>query len=544
MNRLNDLDATLPDPADWATSRIPDLAVLDAALRCEICKDFYTAPVITNCGHTFCSLCIRRCLGADEKCATCRAPEQESRLRKNGAVQQAVDAFMAVRATLLEAVSGIEEAEVSGQAVNAEEAAEVEDEIEEVADIPPPSSQRRRGRPRKKKADDEDGDEDEYRPRSQETPPEPPKRSLRERPPDDGLVACPICNRRMKEAQVSLHIDDCLAGKPYIPPREPPSLSSPRKPSTLPSSSAPPSRPTLTQSRFQPSSTFPPSTAPPTGLFQPLPKITYSLFTDTKLRTKLRELGIRSDGPKKLLQDRHTEWLNLWNANVDSPRPRTKRQLLDELEAWERAHVRPANNKTKAPEWSDEKWQEKHADTFADLIAKARGSIQKRRKVEADEDEVEERISGEVEGAQIEQLRSSQPPPPNPQLRTANSAPAEMGSFPPSSQTTTLLPSSQPLQQSSQPLIQGPSHHLMTYQNISRPHHETIPPHGAASLLPSHSSANPYPTRNPHPPTNPQENQYVSSIPYVPGPDRLPAEKRKYETILDEIPWAGPGRAG
>lgn len=146
MNRSpQNLDTALPDPADWNPTRVPALSTLDASLRCEICKDFYNAPVITSCGHTFCSLCIRRCLGADGKCATCRTVEQESRLRKNGAVAQAVEAFLGVREKLLEIVAqpeepeGEEDAEEDGQAETAEEEMEVEE-------IFPQSQQRRSGR--------------------------------------------------------------------------------------------------------------------------------------------------------------------------------------------------------------------------------------------------------------------------------------------------------------------------------------------------------------------------------------------------------------
>lgn len=90
------------DPTDWDVTRFAFLAPLDQALRCEICKDFYTAPVLTSCSHTFCSLCIRRTLVADGKCPTCRAPVQEYTLRKNNTVQDVLDAFADARPRLLD----------------------------------------------------------------------------------------------------------------------------------------------------------------------------------------------------------------------------------------------------------------------------------------------------------------------------------------------------------------------------------------------------------------------------------------------------------
>lgn len=93
---------SIPDPTDWNDTKLPLLNPLESALRCDICKDFYNSPVITNCSHTFCSVCIRRALHAEQICPICRTTEQEYRLRKNPAVQQLVDAFLSTRPKLLE----------------------------------------------------------------------------------------------------------------------------------------------------------------------------------------------------------------------------------------------------------------------------------------------------------------------------------------------------------------------------------------------------------------------------------------------------------
>lgn len=92
----------VPDSTDWLNTSLPSLARLDSALRCQVCKDFFDNPVITSCCHTFCSLCIRRCLSAEGKCPACRAPDQELKLRRNWAMQECVDAFGESRAGVLE----------------------------------------------------------------------------------------------------------------------------------------------------------------------------------------------------------------------------------------------------------------------------------------------------------------------------------------------------------------------------------------------------------------------------------------------------------
>jgi len=90
------------DPTDWKGSSLQPLEHLDVALRCEVCKEFYNAPMITACCHTFCSLCIRRALDRDKRCPICRTESQEYTLRKNTAVQDLLEAFTGCRQQLLE----------------------------------------------------------------------------------------------------------------------------------------------------------------------------------------------------------------------------------------------------------------------------------------------------------------------------------------------------------------------------------------------------------------------------------------------------------
>lgn len=90
------------DPSDWLDTPLASLMQLEQSLRCHVCKDFYDSPVITSCCHTFCSLCIRRALNTDGKCPMCRATDQESKLRGNWAIRDAVDAFNKSRNVMLD----------------------------------------------------------------------------------------------------------------------------------------------------------------------------------------------------------------------------------------------------------------------------------------------------------------------------------------------------------------------------------------------------------------------------------------------------------
>lgn len=92
----------VPDSTDWLPTQLPTFAPVEAAMRCQVCKDLFDTPMITSCCHTFCSICIRRCLTSDGKCPTCRAEEQELRLRRNWTVQELVNSFKVARPNLLE----------------------------------------------------------------------------------------------------------------------------------------------------------------------------------------------------------------------------------------------------------------------------------------------------------------------------------------------------------------------------------------------------------------------------------------------------------
>ena len=51
------LNSDIQDPTDFPNNEhAPGLRQLDAALRCDICSEFYEAPVTLTCGHCFCSL--------------------------------------------------------------------------------------------------------------------------------------------------------------------------------------------------------------------------------------------------------------------------------------------------------------------------------------------------------------------------------------------------------------------------------------------------------------------------------------------------------
>lgn len=126
-----------------------------------------------------------------------------------------------------------------------------------------------------------------------------------------------------------------------------------------------------------------PLRVPPLKPLDRLPKLNYSLLKENALRKKFAELGIPSWGARSLMIRRHTEWVNLWNANCDSLRPRLKRDLLQELDVWERSQGGHAPNQGGAPsggtsvmrkDFDGAGWAAVHDDGFKQLISSARAT--------------------------------------------------------------------------------------------------------------------------------------------------------------------------
>lgn len=343
------MDHTLSDPSDWLNTSLTPFSALETSLRCQVCKDFFSTPMVTTCSHTFCSICIRRCLSVDGKCPACRANDQASKLRRNWALEEVVGAFTAARPVALEiATKDKKEKEEVSQRPSKRRRTERHSGGASEVTVRTTRSQSKRTTQNDQHAvydgaADEGSDADYTEP--SHTQPE------RQHTPDDGLVACPICQTRMKEEAVFGHIGSSSCTSPSQKQRQQkPPAPSPR-----------------------------PSTATSKSILLPdrLTELNYSLLNEKALRKKLSELGIPNTGSKTLLSRRHTEWVNLWNANVDADAPRSKRELLNELAKWDRSIGREpdtfgAANQVMKKDFDAKAWEKGNKDDFARLIEEAR----------------------------------------------------------------------------------------------------------------------------------------------------------------------------
>ncbi|KAH8594486.1 hypothetical protein B0O99DRAFT_595420 [Bisporella sp. PMI_857] len=350
-------DREVADSTDWLATPIPKLAAVDSALRCQVCKDFYDTPMITSCSHTFCSLCIRRCLSNDGKCPACRANDQESKLRQNWAVGELVEAFNAARQEVLDfAKRPVEISMEEGPGKRKR------GDLDRMRHESPSKRIRESGRTtrstRSQVVEIQDSDED-YEPEQEQVNNE------------DGLVECPICSGRMTVEAVQIHIDKCNG----IPPSKKPPI-----PHQLP----------ITDS----------STAISKPLTKPeyLAKPHYASMKDIALKKKLAEYGLSAYGNRQMLEKRWSEYVITYNANCDSKNPKTKSELRNHMDVWERTQGNPKVDREgaliKDKNFDGTAWSMTHAPDFKDLIAQARRNraakkdkeIEERREVQSKDD--------------------------------------------------------------------------------------------------------------------------------------------------------------
>jgi E3 ubiquitin-protein ligase RAD18 len=202
--------STVSDPTDWLLTPLSLLSPLEAALRCQVCKEFFDTPMLTSCSHTFCSLCIRRCLNSDGKCPACRASDQADRLRRNWVVQEVVDAFRAARPAALEVARAGVVLEGNGerQGWGRNKKRKMEDVDADVnMDMEEGGATRRSRRTRRRSRSLELGT-------SQAEAIEVDDSGDGDYDPDDGTALCPMCKARMKVAAVFAHLDMCTGTKP------------------------------------------------------------------------------------------------------------------------------------------------------------------------------------------------------------------------------------------------------------------------------------------------------------------------------------------
>lgn len=145
----------------------------------------------------------------------------------------------------------------------------------------------------------------------------------------DDLVECPICSHKFTVTALNRHLDSakCYPGFPEPSPEVRGLASKPAK---------------VTSSWFTKgvsSSTSTNTDAATTSMANEkrLVRPQYNLRTERELRKLLEDAGLPSNGDREKMVERHRQWVNIWNANLDSTKARRNvPQLRKDLAAWER----------------------------------------------------------------------------------------------------------------------------------------------------------------------------------------------------------------
>ncbi|RUP48540.1 hypothetical protein BC936DRAFT_144427 [Jimgerdemannia flammicorona] len=184
----------------------------------------------------------------------------------------------------------------------------------------------------------------------------------RERISYESLVLCPICERNIAARDVNAHLDrTCAESQPTkvanaaisaastvtvksetMAKSALSSLSiqaqSQLGPSTVTVKSETMAKSTSSSLSIQAQSQLGPSRNQVNMGKKPV-KIVYNMYKELALRKLMRDLGLPEHGDRNLLQERHREYINIYNSNLDSLLPKDLREMLRELDAWERDYV-------------------------------------------------------------------------------------------------------------------------------------------------------------------------------------------------------------
>lgn len=341
------MENSISDASDFSHTGIPKLSQLDALLRCHICKDFLQVPVLTPCGHTFCSLCIREYINVQGKCPLCLSELRESMLRSEFLVSEIVDSYKTVRGDLVAMLTKEKEPEEEDEAdqsvidlgsdIEVGELSKENDDIEIVAmsehgslkrsstDLPAHNSRSKffkSGNVAKRSATASRIESMFHK--------------------SEEMAACPICERffPVKELERT-HLDECLTLQ-SLGKRPNPRQTTNKKPQ--PKLCEKPALPRTTRSRPQPESEevshvdkYLNSTVE--NGHQRMPKLDLSSMPVTQVKQKLLQLGLPTQGSKQDMITRYSHYEMLWNSNFcDSLHPVEESELKRQLASWEASH--------------------------------------------------------------------------------------------------------------------------------------------------------------------------------------------------------------
>lgn len=327
----------LTSATDFENSQIPKLQELDDLLRCHICKDFLKNPVLTPCGHTYCSLCIRGYLNSEPKCPLCLNELRESMLRSEYLVNEITESYKAVRGTLLSHLQKPNERDSSVIEVDSDRDTSVQEIYETasesgatlrniIADDDIQIVGTKRTIPAKRIGKSTSSISDMFSSKRAKT--------TNTSNGNTDTASCPICSRKFPIRVLERsHLDECLS-QPQTP--------LPRKKATPPPATV--EKPVSHVNRYLNSTD--------SASRQRLPKLNFANLTTSQLKQKLSALSLPVSGSRGNMIARYNYYEMLWNSNfIDSIKPVPESELRRQLISWDANHnaTQTTNNSNKTP---------------------------------------------------------------------------------------------------------------------------------------------------------------------------------------------------
>lgn len=203
-----------------------------------------------------------------------------------------------------------------------------------------------------------------------------------------GVLACPICNKFIKEELINTHLDNCLKTgneivminheNPIINSSISSSISSSTSISVNSSSGFEynninnPNEPSLNWNQIMGANK---------SQKEPLkkkPAIAYNLWATSRLKKELKLDNLSSNGTRDILIRRHSEWVRRYNSNLDRLTPLSVDKIRTELLKWEDAiqsYISPApftlttdHKVVETDNFRIAKHVEKYKDQFKEMI--------------------------------------------------------------------------------------------------------------------------------------------------------------------------------
>ncbi|GAA5970148.1 hypothetical protein JCM11641_000287 [Rhodosporidiobolus odoratus] len=464
---ISDID----DPTDFHSAT---LRALDHSLRCTICNDLFSSPVLlTNCSHTFDSLCLREHLSKTKTCPECRLETNEDRIRPVHVLEEVVRGWKAARSdvlTLQTAASIAKPSALHPSRSSSPTPAAGPSRPSCPSSYTKLSTQSHSDGKGKRKAspapkvksepleelnlvDDEDSDIEVQSPPRKKT-----RTGLRAGSPNGAsgtrsakgkgktkapdltdpnlVVTCPACQSNIKNSHLIAHLDSgCKIGKLSAMGTGASEGASKHAWGKLLSSGS--------GKKGTPSSESDAEHDMDTTMPLPLKDYAYKgvkdlskMLKDYRLATTFPSSATTNEARTDILRRRHRQFTTLWNANADvareSPAHKSAKEIRADLDKWERTQEREAREKEKKGggiHVGDREYQRIHAEQFRELTAQARASAMKMRRKQRDAQMTEplkEDPKGETEEQDDAATAQEDPRDPTPTLRDTTDVDADM----------------------------------------------------------------------------------------------------------------------